>query len=43
VIARIGKAGGRVLMEKMELPRNLGFIAHFIDTEGNRLALHAAA
>ena len=43
VLARIGKAGGRVLMEKMELPRNLGFIAHFRDTEGNRLALHAAA
>lgn len=43
VLARVGKAGGRVLMEKMELPRNLGFIAHFIDTEGNRLALHAEA
>jgi len=43
VIARIGKAGGRVLIEKTELPRNIGFVAHFIDTEGNRLALHTEA
>lgn len=41
VIGRVKEAGGRVLMDKMELPRNLGFIAQFIDTEGNRLALHA--
>jgi len=43
VIARVGKAGGRVLIEKTELPRNIGFVAHFIDTEGNRLALHTEA
>jgi predicted enzyme related to lactoylglutathione lyase len=43
VVARIGKAGGRVLIEKTELPNNIGFVAHFIDTEGNRLALHAQA
>lgn len=41
VLGRVEKAGGRVLMDKMELPRDLGFIAHFVDTEGNRLALHA--
>jgi uncharacterized protein len=43
VIARVGKAGGRVLIEKTELPNNIGFVAHFIDTEGNRLALHTEA
>ncbi len=43
VIARIEPAGGRIQMGKMELPNDLGFIAHFIDTEGNRLALHALA
>lgn len=43
VLARIEPAGGRIQMEKMALPNNLGFIAHFIDTEGNRLALHALA
>lgn len=41
VLERIEAAGGRVVMNKMELPRELGYIAHFIDTEGNRLALHA--
>ncbi|KIF83753.1 VOC family protein [Noviherbaspirillum autotrophicum] len=41
ILARIESAGGRILMEKMALPRNLGYIAHFMDTEGNRLALHA--
>lgn len=41
VLSRIEAAGGRIVMEKMELPQDLGYIAHFIDTEGNRLALHA--
>lgn len=40
ILARIEPAGGKILMEKMELPDGLGFIGHFIDTEGNRLALH---
>lgn len=41
VLARIKAAGGRIVMDKMALPRELGYIAHFIDSEGNRLALHA--
>lgn len=41
VLARIEKAGGRILLEKTALPQDMGYIAHFIDTEGNRLALHA--
>lgn len=40
ILARIEPAGGKIVMEKMQLPDNLGFIGHFIDTEGNRLALH---
>jgi len=43
VLARIEPAGGSIQMDKTELPRELGYIAHFIDTEGNRLALHAMA
>jgi predicted enzyme related to lactoylglutathione lyase len=43
VIARIKKAGGQIRMDKLALPDSMGFIAHFIDTEGNRLALHALA
>lgn len=41
ILERIEPAGGRIVLEKMELPRNLGYIAHFLDTEGNRVALHA--
>ncbi|HYD94359.1 MAG TPA: VOC family protein [Noviherbaspirillum sp.] len=43
VLARIEPAGGRVVLGKTELPDNLGYIAHFIDTEGNRLGLHTMA
>lgn len=43
VIARVKAAGGRIKMDKVALPDGMGFIAHFIDTEGNRLALHALA
>ena len=42
VLGRVEAAGGRVLMGKMALPKELGFIAHLVDTEGNRIALHAA-
>lgn len=41
VLTRIPRAGGRILTEKTELPHNRGYIAHFLDTEGNRVALHA--
>ncbi|MGH8807463.1 MAG: VOC family protein [Noviherbaspirillum sp.] len=43
VLARIEPAGGSIRMGKTKLPEDMGFIAHFIDTEGNRLALHAMA
>ena len=38
---RIEKAGGRKLGPAVELPDNYGYIGHFIDTEGNRVGLHA--
>lgn len=41
VLGRIQPAGGRVVLEKTKLPSEHGYIAHFTDTEGNRLALHA--
>ena len=43
VIARVKAAGGQIKMDKLALPDSMGFIAHFIDSEGNRLALHALA
>lgn len=41
VIDRIEPAGGKIAMAKTQLPRDLGYICQFIDTEGNRIALHA--
>ncbi|WP_034295282.1 VOC family protein [Herbaspirillum sp. RV1423] len=40
-IEHIVPAGGKVVLDKFELPRQLDYIAHLIDTEGNRIALHA--
>lgn len=41
VIDRIDRAGGRVVMPKMDVGNNIGFMAMFIDTEGNKIGLHA--
>ncbi|WDZ96649.1 VOC family protein [Herbaspirillum sp. WKF16] len=41
VIDRIVPAGGKIALEKTQLPKELGYICQFIDTEGNRIALHA--
>lgn len=40
-LARAAKAGGKVLDECVELPKNIGFIAHVRDTEGNTIGLHS--
>lgn len=41
VIDRIVPAGGKIALEKTQLPNDIGYICQFIDTEGNRVALHA--
>ncbi len=41
VIARVETAGGKVLNPKMSIGE-YGFVAHFEDSEGNRVALHQA-
>lgn len=38
-LQRIENHGGKIAMPKMSIGPN-GFIAHFIDTEGNRIGLH---
>jgi predicted enzyme related to lactoylglutathione lyase len=43
VSARVAKAGGRVLLEKMFLSKEAGHIAYFADTEGNKIGLHSMA
>ncbi len=40
-LARVVPAGGRIALPKTALPNDLGFFAHVIDTEGNRVGLHA--
>jgi predicted enzyme related to lactoylglutathione lyase len=39
-LAKVEKAGGKILMPKTAIGEN-GFIAHFADTEGNRVAFHS--
>jgi predicted enzyme related to lactoylglutathione lyase len=36
-LARVEKAGGKVLLGKTALPENMGFYAQFLDSEGNRV------
>lgn len=40
VLGRVELAGGRVIMSKTEISESAGSFALFIDSEGNRLALH---
>ena len=39
-LGRVSAGGGKVLLQKMSIG-DYGFIAHFQDSEGNRVALHA--
>jgi len=43
VLARAGELGAQVLQPKTELPRDIGFIAQVVDSEGNRIGLHSPA
>ncbi|HEX7933935.1 MAG TPA: VOC family protein [Paraburkholderia sp.] len=40
-LARIEEAGGRTDGPVIKLPQDIGYIAFFTDTEGNRLGLHS--
>jgi uncharacterized protein len=42
-LARAAALGGRVTTPCTALPPGLGYFAHIIDTEGNRVGLHALA
>ena len=39
-LAKVEPAGGKIVIPKKDIGEN-GFMAHFIDTEGNRVALHS--
>ena len=41
MLDRIEPAGGKIVVPKTEISPEYGFMAVFIDTEGNRVALHS--
>jgi len=41
VAGKIEQAGGKLLREKTQISPDHGYMALFLDTEGNRLALHS--
>jgi predicted enzyme related to lactoylglutathione lyase len=42
VIDRITAAGGTILLQRTKISEEWGYMALFIDSEGNRIALHAS-
>jgi len=42
-LQRLVAAGGQVAMGKVALPEGLGYMAHILDVDGNRVGLHAYA
>jgi predicted enzyme related to lactoylglutathione lyase len=41
ILDRIEKAGGKIMVPKTEISPEYGHMAVFIDSEGNRMALHS--
>lgn len=41
VVDKIEAAGGKIIMPKTQISEQIGYMAFFMDTEGNRVALHA--
>ncbi len=42
-LGRVQRAGGKIALDATALPDGMGVFAHIIDTEGNRVGLHAPA
>lgn len=40
-LGRVEKAGGTILQEKKQISEDHGYYGLFLDTEGNRIALHS--
>ncbi len=41
VLQKVPEAGGEILMPKTHVSEEVGYVAMFLDTEGNRIALHS--
>jgi predicted enzyme related to lactoylglutathione lyase len=42
-LQRVKDSGGQLLQEKTLIRDDIGYMALFLDTEGNRIALHSRA
>jgi predicted enzyme related to lactoylglutathione lyase len=42
-LSRVEAAGGKVLQPKRLISEEIGYMGVFLDTEGNRIALHSRA
>ncbi|WP_375324755.1 VOC family protein [Flagellimonas sp. GZD32] len=42
-LGRIEAAGGKIVQPKTQISPDIGYMALFLDTEGNRIALHSRA
>jgi hypothetical protein len=42
-LLRAREAGGRIALPRQALPEGMGFFAHIVDPDGNRVGLHAMA
>lgn len=40
-LARVERAGGKVLVPKTLINAGIGYFAHFLDSEGNRVGMHS--
>ena len=41
IVGRIEGAGGKVVMPKTQITPEIGYMAFFMDTEGNKVGLHS--
>lgn len=41
VLEKVEAAGGKIVLPKTLLPPGMGVFSHILDTEGNRVGLHA--
>lgn len=41
-LGKVEKAGGKIVMPKTKITDEIGFMAFFIDSEGNKIGLHSS-
>lgn len=41
VLSKVASAGGKILVPKTQISEDYGYMAMFLDSEGNRVALHS--